>query len=74
MRQELTCVEICAGAGGQGLGLEQAGFAHVAAVEFTDYLGRHARLELDTYVVNMCATHRSLPDAGARSAPRGGES
>ena len=32
MRQ-LTCLEICAGAGGQSLGLEQAGFAHLAAVE-----------------------------------------
>jgi DNA (cytosine-5)-methyltransferase 1 len=30
---ELTCLEICAGAGGQSLGLEQAGFRHVAAVE-----------------------------------------
>ncbi len=30
---DLTCLEICAGAGGQSLGLEQAGFAHVAAVE-----------------------------------------
>lgn len=30
---ELTCVEICAGAGGQALGLEQAGFAHAAMVE-----------------------------------------
>src|ERR1700759_3119281 len=29
----MTCLEICAGAGGQSLGLEQAGFAHVAAVE-----------------------------------------
>jgi DNA (cytosine-5)-methyltransferase 1 len=28
-----TCVEICAGAGGQALGLEQAGFAHAAVVE-----------------------------------------
>lgn len=30
---ELTCVEICAGAGGQSLGLEWAGFSHLAAVE-----------------------------------------
>lgn len=35
---ELTCVEICAGAGGQSLGLEQAGFSHAAAVE----IDRHA--------------------------------
>lgn len=29
----LTCLEICAGAGGQSLGLELAGFRHTAAVE-----------------------------------------
>ncbi len=29
----LTVVEICAGAGGQALGLEQAGFQHSAAIE-----------------------------------------
>lgn len=30
----LTCVEICAGAGGQAIGLDMAGFAHVALVEY----------------------------------------
>lgn len=31
---ELTCVEICAGAGGQAIGLDRAGFKHVALVEY----------------------------------------
>lgn len=30
----LTCVEICAGAGGQAIGLARAGFQHVALVEY----------------------------------------
>lgn len=38
MYPPLTCVEICAGAGGQALGLEMAGFKHVALVEYeADY-------------------------------------
>lgn len=32
----LACVEICAGAGGQALGLERAGFEHRALVELDD--------------------------------------
>ncbi len=32
-KSQLTCFEICAGAGGQALGLEAAGFEQVAAVE-----------------------------------------
>jgi len=31
---KLTCVEICAGAGGQAIGLEDAGFEHLALVEY----------------------------------------
>lgn len=38
MQRPLTCVEICAGAGGQALGLALAGFVHVALVEYeSDY-------------------------------------
>ena len=38
MQNPLTCVEICAGAGGQALGLAMAGFIHVALVEYeTEY-------------------------------------
>ena len=34
----LTCVEICAGAGGQALGLAMAGFQHIALIEYeSDY-------------------------------------
>lgn len=41
----LTSLEICAGAGGQALGLEAAGFEHVAAVEIE-------RIACDTLVLN----------------------
>ncbi|NQV44870.1 MAG: DNA cytosine methyltransferase, partial [Rhodospirillales bacterium] len=33
----LTSVEICAGAGGQALGLEKAGFTHTALVEIDEH-------------------------------------
>ena len=36
MQKLLTCVEICAGAGGQALGLAMAGFVHVALVEYEE--------------------------------------
>ncbi|WP_141754789.1 DNA cytosine methyltransferase [Corynebacterium striatum] len=36
MHTPLTSIEICAGAGGQALGLERAGFNHLVAVEIDD--------------------------------------
>jgi DNA (cytosine-5)-methyltransferase 1 len=35
----LTSLELCAGAGGQSLGLEMAGFKHVGLVEKFPYAG-----------------------------------
>jgi DNA (cytosine-5)-methyltransferase 1 len=37
MLGNLTSVELCAGAGGQALGIERAGFAHQACVEVDDW-------------------------------------
>ena len=33
MKNSLSSLELCAGAGGQALGLEEAGFVHEAVVE-----------------------------------------
>lgn len=44
---ELTSLEICAGAGGQALGLEQARFKHVAAVEIDDDAVETLRINRD---------------------------
>jgi DNA (cytosine-5)-methyltransferase 1 len=41
---ELSCLEICAGLGGEALGLEQAGFTHKAVVEFRPAPCRTLRL------------------------------
>jgi DNA (cytosine-5)-methyltransferase 1 len=49
--RQLTCLEICAGAGGQSLGLEQAGFAHVAAVEIDPDACATLRLNFDWEVI-----------------------
>jgi DNA (cytosine-5)-methyltransferase 1 len=54
---ELTCLEICAGAGGQSLGLEQAGFAHVAAVEFDPHACATLRLNRPGWDVVQLDVH-----------------
>jgi DNA (cytosine-5)-methyltransferase 1 len=40
----LTCIELCAGAGGQALGLEKAGFEHTALVELDSNACRTLKL------------------------------
>ena len=43
--EKLTSLEICAGAGGQALGLEQAGFTHVGVVELDKYACLNIRIK-----------------------------
>lgn len=44
MQNMLTSVELCAGGGGQALGLERAGFGHAALVEIDDWSRATLRL------------------------------
>jgi DNA (cytosine-5)-methyltransferase 1 len=54
---QLTCLEICAGAGGQSLGLKQAGFAHVAAVEIDPDACATLQLNLPGWTVKQKDIH-----------------
>jgi len=44
---ELTSIELCAGAGGQALGLERAGFRHLAAIEIDPWACQTLRMNRD---------------------------
>ena len=63
----LTSVEICAGAGGQALGLEQAGFDHRALVEIEKDFSSTLRLNRTEWnVINGDVQHfNGTPCAGA---------
>lgn len=61
---QLTSVEICAGAGGQALGLEQAGFEHLACVEIDPQACETLRLNRPEWNV-VEGDLRSLVDSEA---------
>ena len=70
---ELTCLEICAGAGGQSLGLEDAEFSHVAAVEIDPDACETLRLNRPQWKVDEKDVHNfdGYPHCGV-DLPAGG--
>lgn len=50
-QDSLTCVELCAGAGGQSLGLEQAGFHHLMLVDNDEHCCATLRFNRPTWNV-----------------------
>lgn len=65
----LTCVELCAGAGGQALGLERAGFRHEALVELDEDACRTLRTNRPNWNV-VQADVRSLQATSINSDDR----
>ncbi len=75
MQKPLTCLEICAGAGGQALGLALAGFTHVALVEYEEQycaVLKHNRPEWNVVcqdIHNFCGTPYKGVDLLAGGVP-----
>ncbi|NUK00274.1 DNA (cytosine-5-)-methyltransferase [Streptomyces lunaelactis] len=59
----LSCVEICAGAGGQALGLEQAGFGHTALIEVDQDACATLRANRPTWNVLQADVRDFKPDS-----------
>ncbi|MBF6243282.1 DNA (cytosine-5-)-methyltransferase [Nocardia elegans] len=47
--RDFTSIEICAGAGGQAVGLHQAGFRHLALIEIDEYAVGTLRLNIEKH-------------------------
>jgi len=65
MLGKLTSVELCAGAGGQALGIEQAGFTHQACVEVDDWCRKTLNLNRERWNV-LEGTQSDLTQFDAR--------
>lgn len=70
----MKSIEICAGAGGQALGLERAGFEHVAAVELDTFASETLRLNRPNWNVVERDLHNwdGTPYAGGVELLAGG--
>ena len=61
-----TSVEVCAGAGGQAVGLESAGFAHLACVEIDEAACRTLRSNRPTWNVIQADLRTWVPNPSLR--------
>lgn len=57
LKRKPTCVEICAGAGGQAIGLDMAGFEHLALVEYEPEYCDVLRANRPDWNVICCDVH-----------------